>query len=283
MVAAHISLPNVRRFLVPDPGHLIVDMDLSGADAQVVAWEAGDDDLKAAFRSGLKVHAKNARDMFPERAGHLSDAELKKLDHPGGIYYECKRGIHATNYGGSPRGLAPRLKWTVRDTERFQSHWFRLHPGIRDWHDRTGRCLEGSQCWRCGALSVVASGRCPCGAALGRTIANAFGYRRIYFDRVRAPKGGVNPSMLREALAWVPQSTVAIVTQRGMLALEADFPFAQMLLQVHDSIVFQIPRSEESALPAIKERLDQIEVPYEDPLRIPWGLKVADTNWGDCE
>ena len=53
MVAQNIILPNIRKFIVPDPGYLIVDADLSGADAQVVAWEADDADLKEAFRDGV--------------------------------------------------------------------------------------------------------------------------------------------------------------------------------------------------------------------------------------
>ena len=56
MVAANIRLPNVRRTIIPDPGYTIVDADLAGADAQVVAWEAGDEKLKSAFSAGAAIH-----------------------------------------------------------------------------------------------------------------------------------------------------------------------------------------------------------------------------------
>ncbi len=276
MVASNIILPNIRKFLVPDPDYLIVDVDLSGADAQVVAWEAEDDDLKAAFRAGVKIHLKNARDMFQSETADMTDEEIKKTDYPGGIYYTCKRTVHALNYFGTPKGVAPRVKLTVRKVENFQRKWFGLHPGIPRWHDRTLQHLEGSECWSCRAGMAIMERRCStCGVAMGRTICNAFGYRRVYFERVGDP-------MLREALAWVPQSTVAIITLRGLLLLEDTYPFIQMLLQVHDSLTFQIPMSEKSTLPEIRTTLNSITVPYPDPLNIQWGLKWSDQSWGDC-
>lgn len=277
MVAQNIALPNIRKFLVPDPGYLIVDADLSGADAQVVAWEADDADLKAAFRSGIKIHLKNARDMFPDETANMTDEEIKATDSPGGIYYTNKRTVHALDYFGTPKGVAPRVKLTVRQVEGFQRKWFGLHPGIPRWQERIMRHLEGSECWNCQTIAAVYSRKCElCQVAMGRTVRNAFGYRRLYFERV-------GDAMRREALAWIPQSTVAIVTQRGLLLLEDTYDFIQMLLQVHDSLAFQIPKSEESALPEVRATLNSVTVPYPDPLQIPWGLKWSDQSWGDCE
>lgn len=277
MVAQNLALPNIRKFFVPDPNYLIVDADLSGADAQVVAWEADDEDLKAAFRAGIKIHLKNARDMFPSETKGMTDDEIKNTDHPGGIYYTNKQAVHGTNYYGSAKGMAPKLKLTITAMTNFQTKWFTLHPGIPKWHDRTLRHLDGTECWNCREPTTILGIRCEvCNGALGRTVRNKFGYRRLYFERVADP-------MLREALAWIPQSTVAILTERGLLLLEDTYPFIQMLLQVHDSLVFQIPLSEESTLPEIRATLNSIVVPYADPLYIPWGLKWSDTSWGDCE
>ena len=275
MVAQNIALPNLRKLFIPDPGYLSAECDLSGADAQVVAWEADDADLKAAFRAGLKLHIKNSRDLFPEKTKDLTDAELKAQDHPGGIYHDIKRAVHGTNYGGSAWALATIIKWPVSRAEEFQERWFFLHPGIKEWHRRTERWLNGSQCWRCNTLVTEALPRCTkCNASLGRTVRNAFGYRRIYFDRI--------DGLLPEALAWVPQSTVAINTERGMLLVEETYPFLQILLQVHDSIVFQIPKSYRHILPDIQSTLNTVITPYPDPLQIPWGLASSDKSWGDC-
>lgn len=251
MVAQTIALPNLRKMFIPDPGYMIVDADLSGADAQVVAWEADDEDLKTAFRAGMKVHIKNARDVYPEIVGDLTDEQLKATDKPGGIYHNCKRRVHATNYGGSARTLAITLKTSLSEEERFQRAWFHLHPGIKEWQDRTDHQIQTT-----------------------RTVRNRFGYRRVYFDRVER--------LLPEGLAWIPQSTVALVCDRGLLQIEAAFPWLEILLQNHDSGVFQIPIHREDWLDRIHKELHN-EVPYSDPLVIPWGMSSSRQSWGDCK
>ncbi|MCF6239369.1 MAG: DNA polymerase [Candidatus Marinimicrobia bacterium] len=273
MPAKGIYLPNIRNQFIPDPGMLMFDADLSGADAQVVAWEADDEGMKKGFREGMKIHVKNTRDRFPDEWGDATTEEIKQ-DH---IYKAVKTICHATNYGGTAPSLAanPILRWPISKVEDFQSRWFMLHPGILEWHNRTTRFLEGDQCWNCLHDSTGGVICKSCKSALGRTVRNAFGYRRIYFERT--------DRLLPEALAWVPQSTVAIVTQRGLILLAKQFPRAQILLQVHDSLVGQIPKGEHRMLEDIQGELDQIVVPYPDPLRIPWGIAVSEEHWGACK
>lgn len=244
-------LPNVRKLIIPDPGYTIFEADLAGADAQVVAWEADDHDLKAAFRAGLDVHDKNAEDMWGsaytslERGTYARESKRK----------QNKIAVHLTNYGGSARTLAISQGWTIHEAERFQQRWFSLHPGIaRNFHGRVQRSLEQF-----------------------RTVSNQFGFRRVFFDRIDA--------CFTEGLAWIPQSTVAIVTYLGALdGLEKQIPEAEVLLQVHDSIVFQIPtKTLQQGLGLVDiRRALQVVVPYDDPLIIPWGLSMSDKSWGDC-
>lgn len=251
MVAKSAPLPNVRKLFIPDPGYMIAEADLSGADAQVVAWEAGDEDLKTAFRSGMKIHIKNARDIFPKDTAGLSDADLKKLDHPGGIYHDCKTAVHATNYGAKPPTIANSNRWPLVAAQRFQDNWFSLHPGIWDWQDRVEHNLQTT-----------------------RTVRNRFGYRIVYFDRL--------DRLLPEALAWIPQSTVANVCVRGAIKLRRTIPWCQILLQVHDSLIFQYPLRYHARREEIGEVLNSICVPYDDPLYIPWSFACSKKSWGDC-
>jgi len=123
LVSKTAPLPDVRNLFIPSPGMIICEADLVGADAQVVAWEANDADLKSAFRAGLKVHAKNALDMFgPERAG--VDGKREPL------YTECKQGIHAIDYLGSAKTIAGIIGWKVEEVSALQRRWFGAHPGI---------------------------------------------------------------------------------------------------------------------------------------------------------
>jgi uracil-DNA glycosylase family 4 len=250
------DLPNIRELFIPDPGCTIVDCDLSGADAQVVAWEADDEELKTAFRKGMKVHAKNAIDIFGARFVDAAGDTGDKATPKGRLYDKCKRAVHATNYGAHFRTLVqnPDIAFTPREAETFQHQWLHiLHPGIGRWQRRVNEGLLRS-----------------------RTITNKYGYRRVYFERV-------DDAMLREALAWGPQSTVALTCFRGALNVRTNCPFVDILLQVHDSLVFQLPtRMVASHLPSVLKHLHN-PIPYDDPLTIPWGVKLSDQSWGHCK
>jgi len=93
--------------------------------------------------------------------------------------------------------------------------------------------------------------------------------------------------LLKEALAWIPQSTVAVCTNLGLLACTADRRLrewgVQLLLQVHDSALYQWPvLATRSVVPRMLE-LSSITVPYAKPLVLTPELKISTKSWGDCE
>ena len=254
---AEFALPNVRKMFIPDPGKTIVDVDLSGADAQVVAWEADDAKLKEAFRAGKSVHLMNGEDLLGEKFTKAEGHHKSPGTPKGKLYDGLKRFVHGTNYLGSAKTLSetPAIGWPLQDCVSYQKRWLdQLHPGIRGWHRRVQGDLQRS-----------------------RSIRNKFGYRIVYFDRI--------DSVLSQAVAWGPQSTVAEVCFRGGLQLRKSLPWVELLLQVHDSLVFQIPTrlaGEASTLDTIRRHLEVV-VPYDDPLIIPWGIAMSGTSWGDCK
>lgn len=237
------------------------EADLKGADAQVVAWEMEDEDLKAAFRANIDIHAKNAEDMWGSEFTRLPVGSHAR-DHKR---QECKHTVHGIHYGCSPRTTAIQRGWTVMEAERFHSKWLSLHPGVAKYHQRVRDCLSTN-----------------------RTITNAFGFRRVFFDRI--------DSCFTEALAWIPQSTVALNTYLGALQLEARYwPEQQeegfypdpanpegLLLQTHDSINFQFSLAKVPPSSEIRSTLS-VKIPYPDPLYIPWDLKCSTQSWGDVQ
>jgi len=250
------QLPNIRKLFIPDPGYIIADVDLDRADLQVVVWEADDADLKRRLRDGVDMHITNGLEIkrmelppeeeliptHPEYPEHAKRyAKQRKF---------AKAFVHGTNYGGSARTMAINCGLTIREADDAQKRWFATHPGIKRWHDRTEQQLM-----------------------LDRRVVNPFGFHRIYFDRI--------DGILPEALAWVPQSTVAIVTNIGLANLDENLPQVEMLLQVHDSVVFQYEKKYDPWIrPQIREQL-LVTVPYDDPLVIPVGLEISEVSWGD--
>ncbi len=171
-------------------------------------------------------------------------------------YYYAKQGVHLTNYGGTPPVLAKTLNITIAEAERFQNTWFSHHPPIKAWHNRTFISLSTK-----------------------RSVENIFGFRRFYFDRIEG--------LLKEALAWIPQSTVGISTDLAMLAIEENPESRrlgiQFLQQGHDSALFQWPIwMTNYVVPYIKEKI-RVTLPYKEPLVFEGGLKISTESWGDVE
>lgn len=236
------ALPDIRRMLKPDPGQIIMEFDLDRADAQVVAWEADDAELKQIFREGLDLHRENASAIWNIAPEKVTDSQR----------YLAKAGVHATNYGSYPKTLAATLGITMKEAERFRTRWLEAHPAIAAWHRRIEHQIQTT-----------------------RKVVNAFGFHRIYFDRV--------DNLLREALAWIPQSSVALTIDYGILNIARNLPEVEILLQVHDSVVVQCPTSRAPDLiPQILSNL-RVPIPYPDPLIIPVSGKWSTESWAEAK
>jgi DNA polymerase-1 len=241
-----LNLQNVpssyRVIFGPDNGFIWWDADLDRADAQVVAWDSGDDMLKEAFRQGIDIHQLNA-------------------DTIGCTRDEAKAGVHATNYGGQAHTLSTVLGVSRSDAQYFIDKWFEAHPAIRQWHLR----IESEVMTR-------------------RYVANKFGFRRQFFERLE--------DAFTEALAWIPQSTVAVVINKGLLRIykelmpqyldENNRYLIEVLTQTHDSGGGQWHETIDTEIrPKVQECL-LVPIPYDDPLTIPVGLKTSYLSWGDA-
>lgn len=264
-----LAPPNIRSMLVPDPGWCLVEADLSGADAQVVAWDAGSETLKRLLRANADLHTANAYHLYgrqcppPRSSVHINGMTFRD---------NAKRAVHLTNYAGGYRTLAQSCSVTEARATDFIRWWSRVeHPAIAEWHDRVETQLR--------------SRKMP-------AIRNAFGFRRIYTDRP--------DRLLGQALAWIAQSTVAIVINRAMLQLDCNADLLhrprcgtclacqqpgtiQLMLQVHDSVLLQV-RSD--LCPALFPEIISccaVTVPYDDPLIIPVELKWSASDWGSME
>jgi DNA polymerase-1 len=246
MVAQTIALPNVKRIFLPDPGFFICDSDLAQADAQVVAWDADDKPLMEFFEAAKDDPE---LDLHGSNAADIFGGPPTK-DNP--FRKKAKAGVHAVNYDVRARTLATTLGCTQTEAQAFIDSWFDKHPAIYDWQQRIKFDLETK-----------------------RVITNRFGNRKVFNGRV--------DRALPEALAWIPQSTVALVINRAWKRIEElNDPDIEVLLQVHDSLVYQVKKATfRNKLPLLEEAF-KVVVPYDHPLIIPAGIEYSDKSWGDC-
>jgi DNA polymerase I len=248
-----VEYPNIRAVFVPDPGYTLCATDLDRADLQVVAWDSGCETLKDLLKEGLDVHLFNAGHAF-----HL-DITVDQLRDPQRVEYLekaykrernlAKAGGHATNYIVHKSTLAAALNITESEAQDFIDGHFRRYPEIKEWHHRVWNQLITEQ-----------------------TIHNAFGFRAVFFDRI-------TDATLREAVAWIPQSTVGLVINEAWEQLEQTVPFTEVLLQVHDELIYQVPTNKLQMLKPTIQSAFAVTIPYPDPLVIPAGLKTSTASW----
>lgn len=190
------------------------------------------------------------------RAGvdiHYENAkDIYGTANPSDVQREkSKTFVHATDYGACARTAAIQCGQTVHETDLAQKRWFAAHPGIKRWHERTEAQLAAS-----------------------RTVTNRFGYRMIFYDRIAG--------LLPQALAWIPQSTIAIYASLLHMAFE-QIEGVVVQLQVYDSVMGYYPTANEQNVIEHLSEAKKIFIPYDDPLCIPLTLKASTISWGDCE
>jgi len=240
-----LNLPNVRKLFIPDPGQTMFDIDLDSADLRIVTWESDCEWMKDHFRNGRKPYVEVMREYY-------HDQSMTKSSHPR-EYAMFKSLCHGTNYLGTAEGIAPRIGLNVHETARIQKWYFGLAPEIEKWQEDIKKQVTGR-----------------------RYVQNAFGYRINIMDKIEG-------TVFNQAVAWIPQSTVACLINRAWSNINANLPEVEVLIQVHDSLVGQFNSVHgDWALRRIVEE-SQVPIPYPEPLIIPVGVVSSTKSWGECE
>ena len=240
------GLPNVRNLFIPDtaPEPMeFFDIDLDSADLRIVVWESDCLEMKQMFAEGLKPYVEVAKEYYRDPS----------IDKHHKSYKLFKALCHGTNYLGTASGLSGRIGLVTAEVERIQKWYYSKFPEILDWQESVKR-------------SVTTRGY----------IENVFGYREYIFDRIEG-------TIFNQAVAWVPQSTVGCLINRGYRNIYQHEPNVQVLLQVHDSLAGQYPtRLRDDYIRAIIDHCS-VPLPYASgDLTIPVGIKTSQVSWGDC-
>jgi DNA polymerase I-like protein with 3'-5' exonuclease and polymerase domains len=257
--------PGLRFVFVSDPGWKLCVIDLEQVEARDVGWFCGTlfgdwSYLDSCERGDL--HTNNARLIWPELPWSESPTQNRQLANRN-FYREfsyrdmAKRGSHLSNYHGSANMMARSLKIPLAMAQEFQSRYIlgdsAAFPCIPRWWQWTAQQLQTSH-----------------------QLVTPFGRRRHFFGRPG------DDTTLREAIAFLPQSTTADRMNLGMWRVWRAMPQIQLLAQTYDSITFQFRESEDAneiigqALALLKVELTaqngrKYSVPGEAKLGWNWG------------
>ncbi len=240
----------IRRAFVAAPSHKLVSADYSQIELRLLAEIAGIEQLRKAFRDGLDIHAMTASEMF--------GVPIK--DMPGEVRRRAKAINFGIIYGISAFGLANQLGIGREEAGAYIRKYFERFPGIRDYMEETKAFAKKN-----GYVETL------------------FG-RKCHYPDIAASNPSIRAFNERAAINARLQGTAADIIRRAMIRMDAALAkqklAAQMLLQVHDELVFEVPDGEvEKTLPAVTKVMVDAPLPAVS-LSVPLHVeaKAAD-NW----
>lgn len=238
----------IREAFIASDGAQLVSADYSQVELRVLAHLSDDAGLKDAFHAGEDIHSSTA-------------STVMGLD-PEDVTSEHRRIAKAVNfgivYGMGGFGLATRLEIERKEADAFIEAYFERFPMVRAYMDRT---IEGAR--ENGYVQTL----------LGR---------RRYLPEITASNQQVRAAAERMAINMPVQGTAAEIIKLAMLRMQERLDETemrtQMLLQIHDELLFEAPDDEQDALAAIVDEVMPVVMPELD---VPLVVDVkSGPSWG---
>lgn len=240
----------IRRAFVAPSGSVLVSADYSQIDLRALAHISGDPVLIKTFLAGGDIHASTASEIF-----HVP---------VGAVTVDMRRSAKAINfgivYGQQAFALSQILGVPLETARDFINKYFERYAGVRAWIDGT---LESAR--RNGFVATLSG-------------------RRRNIDDINAPNAFTRGFAERAAMNTPIQGTSADIIKQAMILVDRKLAETglktRMLLQVHDELLFEVPKDErDAALPLVRAAMEgayQLKVP------LVVDIKMG-TNWNDME
>jgi DNA polymerase-1 len=230
----------IRACFVAEPGNLLVSADYSQVELRLLAHIAGEDALKEIFRRGEDVHTATACRVFGVKPEQIDP----------GMRSKAKMINYGIVYGLSAWGMADRLDIPQEEADEFIQRYLAGFPAVAHFIEQT--IEQGTEH---GYVSTL------------------FGRRR-QVPELRARRWELRKQGERFAVNMVIQGTAADIMKLAMVRCVGalrDFE-TRLILQIHDELLFEGPKSEASAVEEIACREMAAAFDMDPPLAVEAGI-----------
>ena len=239
-----------KAFLPSDDDHVLFAADYSQIELRVLAHMANEAALIDAFTHGMDIHTKTAADVFHKAPEAVTAADRRK----------AKAVNFGIIYGISDYGLAAQLGINRKEAQQIIDDYLRTYPGIQAYMDET---VMG--CQRQGYVETLFKRR--------REIPEI--YDKNYAQREFGKRAAMNAPI---------QGTAADIIKVAMIAVDQRLREhhykTTMIVQVHDELVFDVPKAElDQVAPLIVEAMRHAVA-----LRVPLEVSEATgSSWYEAK
>ena len=244
---------DIRKAFKAKKDHLLISADYNQIEMRILADLADVKELKKAFKNDEDIHSLTASQIF--------NIDIKKVNQ------DHRRKAKAINfgiiYGISQYGLAKQINVTNYEAEEFLNSYFGKFPEIKVYMDNTIKF-----CRKSGYVN------------------NIFG-RRSHFNGINDKNFNVRNFQERAAINAPIQGSASEIMRLAMIRLdkklsESKITKPKMLLQIHDELIFEVPKKDEKLMTKIiKNEMTSVAQSdfhsFSTPLTVD--VNVGD-NWG---
>lgn len=235
-----------RAFVARDAAHLLVSADYSQVELRVLAHFSHDAQLIEAFVRDIDIHTFVAAQV----AGVPVEQVSKDMRS------RAKAVNFGIIYGQTAFGLSQSTGMSQAEARRFIEDYFRRYPQVRAFIDDT---IERAR--RCGFVKTI----------LGR---------RRAIPELQSANRGLRSQGERLAVNTIIQGSAADLIKLAMIELDRRIRSEKlplkMLLQVHDELVFELPRNRAREMCEIIQTCMESALPLSVPLKVDLG---QGDNW----
>ena len=204
----------IREAVIPDEGCLFLSADYSQIELRLMAHFSQDEHMLAAFRSGQDIHAATAAKIYGVAIEQVTKDQRRK----------AKTANFGIIYGISAFGLAQQLDCSRTEAKQLIDDYFAAFPRV---------------------ISYIESQK---EIARQRGYAETLFGRKRYLPDITSQNATVRSFAERNAVNAPIQGTAADIIKMAMVAihrrLKEEGLRAQMIMQVHDELNFNVPNSE---------------------------------------
>ena len=209
----------IRKSFVAEKGNILISADYNQIEMRILADLADVKELKKAFKNNQDIHSLTASQVF--------NVDIKKITS------DMRRKAKAINfgiiYGISQYGLAKQIMVSNIEAENFLNSYFIKFPEIKEYMQETIKF-----CRKSGFVS------------------NIFG-RRSHITGINDKNYNVRNFQERAAINAPIQGSASEIMRIAMIRLnkkldDEKYKNCKMLLQIHDELIFEIPKNEEKSI-----------------------------------
>ena len=244
---------DIRKAFITKNGFTLVSADYNQIEMRILADLADVKELKKAFKNNEDIHSLTASQVF--------NIDIKKVDQ------DMRRKAKAINfgiiYGISQYGLAKQIMVSNNEAEEFLNSYFLKFPEIKDYMNATIKF-----CRKSGYVN------------------NIFG-RRSHFNGINDKNFNVRNFQERAAINAPIQGSASELMRIAMIRLSNKFNNikdikTKMLLQIHDELIFEVPKTELKRINnIIKEEMTGVVKSDLHSFSIPLTVDINfGENWG---